>query len=102
MQRNLFKKLFLLTFLLLMSCSNLADESHAETQEDAAPSSNASYKLVQSKCTSCHSFTQVSSQKRTLPQWVQVVEDMILKGAKINDSEFEEIVFFLSDEYSPD
>jgi hypothetical protein len=52
--------------------------------------------LVTQACTTCHLASQFTSQRKTIGEWAQTVNQMIDKGAVIGDNEFDRIVNYLA------
>ena len=57
---------------------------------------------VQRVCSGCHSVQMFSGRRMSRQQWGATVSNMIGRGAKINDDEFDQIVSYLSTTLSLD
>ena len=79
--------LLLVTGLLATGC---ASKSTPITGDDPGA------KLVQSKCTLCHTLDRVEKAEKDTAGWNATVDKMRGKGAVVSESEQEQIVTFLS------
>ena len=52
--------------------------------------------LVEQRCTDCHGLETTTGSRLTVEQWQAELDDMIAKGAKVSDSEFQTIVQYLA------
>ncbi|MEY2944157.1 MAG: hypothetical protein RLY97_2171 [Pseudomonadota bacterium] len=50
-------------------------------------------------CAACHPATMVTSKHYSEDKWAEVVDQMIAKGAKVNDANYEVIVGYLARNY---
>ncbi|MBU6167059.1 MAG: hypothetical protein KGQ52_13170 [Alphaproteobacteria bacterium] len=57
--------------------------------------------LVGAKCGTCHAIAIVVGQRRDRVAWEQTMEQMIGRGAEINDAEFAEISAYLGRNFAP-
>jgi ABC-type Fe3+-hydroxamate transport system substrate-binding protein len=48
--------------------------------------------LLKDRCTQCHPLDRVYNKAYTREEWTEVIEDMIDKGAKLNDEEKEILI----------
>lgn len=55
--------------------------------------------LVQAKCAVCHVLPVVVAKRKTEDQWAQSVDQMISRGAKVSDEEYEIIVAYMTKNY---
>lgn len=44
-------------------------------------------KLVEERCTECHTTERWKNKKKTEKQWTQIIDQMVRYGAQLNDSE---------------
>ena len=44
-------------------------------------------KLVEERCTECHTADRWKNKKKTEKQWTQIIDEMVRYGAQLNDSE---------------
>ena len=58
--------------------------------------------VVERMCKGCHGLENVVRSRRTRDRWIEVVEDMIARGAKGSDSEADEAIDYLSAHFGPD
>ena len=56
---------------------------------------------VMTACTACHAITQVTSQVHTKPQWAELVDQMIARGAAVSDEDYPVIVEYLGKNLAP-
>ena len=52
--------------------------------------------IIQSNCSSCHALTVVTSKRASKPQWTQVVNLMITRGAQITDEDIQTVIDYLA------
>lgn len=52
--------------------------------------------LLEERCTGCHSLEKAKSGRRDLAGWQAVVDDMIKKGAKLNEDETKVLAEYLA------
>src|SRR6266404_3849505 len=52
--------------------------------------------VVERMCKSCHGLENVVRAKRTKEKWSEVVDDMVSRGAKGTDDEFDQVIDYLS------
>jgi mono/diheme cytochrome c family protein len=52
--------------------------------------------LVQAKCSGCHALLMVTAKRKTADQWGQSVDNMIDRGAKVSDADYDVIVAYLA------
>ena len=50
-------------------------------------------------CTACHEANTYTTQHLTAEQWAEVVDQMIGKGAKVSDADYDKIVGYLARNY---
>src|ERR1700761_6813593 len=56
---------------------------------------------VQRICSGCHAVSMFSGRRMTKEQWGGVVSNMIGRGAKISDEEYDQIVTYLGQTLPP-
>lgn len=69
-----------------------------EQPANAGPQ-NPELDLVVKKCTTCHSLERVTQQARTPAEWANIVSQMRAIGAPVCDSEADQIVRYLGENY---
>ncbi|MFN2302117.1 MAG: hypothetical protein ACK2TV_00140, partial [Anaerolineales bacterium] len=81
-------------FLILVASCGGSPTSAPEATEDqtvateAAPVGNVDVEaLITERCGDCHSADRVFQQNYSEEQWSQVFDDMIQKGANVNEEE---------------
>lgn len=52
--------------------------------------------ILNAKCVSCHSIDQVLAQEYDAVGWAAVIDEMIVKGAKLTDDEAAALAEYLS------
>jgi mono/diheme cytochrome c family protein len=70
--------------------------AEAAGAEAEPPSGEA---LVQARCTSCHNLDRVREEKATPDEWVEIVDEMVEKGARLDDAERGAVVDYLAETY---
>jgi competence protein ComEA len=58
--------------------------------------------IVQQKCGGCHALRVVTSKRASKQQWSSLVDQMISRGADIDDEEIETVVDYLAQSFGPD
>ena len=56
-------------------------------------------KLVQERCTKCHTLAPIEVAQKTHQEWEFAVYRMIDKGARLNDQETEAVIEYVSNTY---
>jgi cytochrome c5 len=64
-----------------------------------APAEPAGQKLLETRCTVCHTLERVKEEKLDAAGWEKTVERMKKKGAIVNDEEREALVEYLTATY---
>ncbi len=57
-------------------------------------------KLINNKCSICHSTTRIFAEKRSRQEWDAIVDRMIRHGAKLDGAEEEAVKGYLLKEYA--
>jgi mono/diheme cytochrome c family protein len=52
--------------------------------------------IVERACIGCHALKVVSSKRATKKEWASVVDQMISRGAEVDDDEVETLIKYLS------
>ena len=52
-------------------------------------------------CTACHEAATYSARHLTSDQWAEMVDQMVGKGAKVSDADYDKIVAYLARTYGP-
>jgi mono/diheme cytochrome c family protein len=111
--------LTLAVFLLLAACSQTptatsvsvptqapatqVQEAPTQPQQPATQSSASASdgkSLFETRCSACHNIRRATSQKRSADEWKSIVQDMISRGAQLNNDEQALVVKYLSENYS--
>jgi uncharacterized membrane protein len=77
---------FWTALLVIIVVGILAACTQAATDTTAADRSEAEI-LIDERCSTCHSASKVYSETLTREQWLSVFEDMIAKGADVDETE---------------
>jgi mono/diheme cytochrome c family protein len=87
-----------LWFLLPAAVASLGGTVMAQ---DAAPTfpTGAGQAEVQAACAACHPPAIVASKRYDADKWAEVVDQMIGKGAKVSDADYDVIVAYLARTY---
>lgn len=56
--------------------------------------------IIEQKCSSCHSTSNVYAKKRTLDEWGRLVYGMKVRGLKLTPEEEKQVMGALADHYS--
>jgi cytochrome c1 len=64
---------------VLAACTQATDTPSADKSEAEV--------LIDERCSSCHSANKVYSENLSRDEWSTVFDDMIAKGAEVNESE---------------
>lgn len=52
--------------------------------------------IVQRMCSSCHTLNVVTAKRASKPQWAQLVDQMVARGAQGSDEDIQTLVSYLS------
>lgn len=77
---------FWTALLVILAVGILAACTQAATDTPAADKSEAEI-LIDERCSVCHSTSRVYSKNLTQEQWSSVFDNMIAKGADVNEEE---------------
>ena len=77
----------LTTFLLLAVSTNLPSGKGKE--------------IVQQHCSGCHALKVVTSKRASKPQWASIVDQMVSRGAEVDDDDIEVVVEYLATNFGP-
>lgn len=77
----------------------LASPGRAQDAADL-PAGPGQKQLIAS-CTACHALTQVTTQLHTQPQWADIVDQMVARGATVSDDDYPLIVRYLGEHFGP-
>ena len=66
-----------------------------------APTGGDGEKLLNERCTKCHSLDRVKTAQKTQDQWQQIVTRMVGKGANLSNDEQKTLVEYLAKTYGP-
>lgn len=99
----------LLILLLVLSASTLVaacseDQNHqapAEAAGEKSASADAKVpldgkSLVEQRCIGCHGLDEVYGHKHTREEWKKVIDNMVARGARLDDSERKLVLDYLS------
>jgi mono/diheme cytochrome c family protein len=57
--------------------------------------------IVQRSCKGCHALKVVTRKRATKEQWKVLVDQMITRGAEVEDEEFDTLLAYLSRNFGP-
>jgi competence ComEA-like helix-hairpin-helix protein len=77
----------LTTFLLLTVSTNLP--------------AGAAKPIVQQHCAGCHALKVVTSKRASRQQWASIVDQMVSRGAEVDDDDIESVVEYLAANFAP-
>ena len=77
----------LTTFLLFAAATNL-------------PAGTAQ-PIVQQHCGGCHAMKVVTSKRASKQQWASIVDQMVSRGAEVDDDDIESVVEYLAANFAP-
>ena len=69
--------------------------SPSQTQEPAKAAEDPGAALMTRMCSDCHEASRVTAMRRTRPDWEDVINKMIEKGATGSEKEFEGVFNYL-------
>ena len=55
--------------------------------------------LLETRCTTCHNLERVRKKKKTRDGWEEVVDEMVEKGAALDDAEKVAVVDYLAETF---
>ena len=105
MKRNLLIVSFLLLFALILSACGGGSEkstnaSTTGTDNTSSGSTDLDGKsLVETRCTECHSLNRATSYSGSIDNWTKIVDDMVKKGADLNNAEKEAVINYMAETY---
>lgn len=77
----------LTTFLLFTVSTNLP--------------AGAAKPIVQQQCGGCHALKVVTSKRASKQQWASIVDQMVSRGAEVDDDDIESVVEYLAANFAP-
>jgi len=57
--------------------------------------------IVERACTRCHALGATTGQRNGRTRWLQIVDNMVNRGAKVSDDDFERVIDYLTKTYGP-
>jgi mono/diheme cytochrome c family protein len=86
--------------------SNLAarpqdEKDRPPATQESSPASNKGREVFGKNCLSCHGMRETSIQRKNESGWRESVYSMISRGAQVQPSEIEPLVFYLAATYGP-
>jgi len=57
--------------------------------------------IVQEHCVGCHELKVVTSKRATKQQWSSLVDQMVSRGAEVDDDDIESVVEYLATNFGP-
>lgn len=89
-----------LAFVLIAGLVAGCGDEPTEAPESTGPTVSG-LALLNDRCTECHTLDRVENASMTRDEWSATVEDMIERGAALNDQEKEVLVDYLAETYGP-
>lgn len=68
----------------------------AQANANAQTNGEPGKAILKARCTACHAATVVTSQRRSRDRWRATVDQMIGRGAKIGDDEYDVLIEYLT------
>jgi hypothetical protein len=93
---------FIALFTAIVSISVAAGFAQKSDDEGTNLPEGKGRDLVASACVQCHGLELTTSSEHTLDEWKGVVNDMVSKGAALQDDEVATISQYLAKNFSPD
>jgi len=72
-----------------------------KTYSSSSSGDEATKKLVEGTCGSCHGMDIVASAQKTKDEWAGVVREMIAYGASVKEDQISDVADYLSKNYGP-
>lgn len=72
----------------------------ASVAELSLPEGPGKAQIIQA-CSACHAVTQVTSHRLATPQWADMVDQMVARGAQVSDDDYPIIVEYLAKNFGP-
>ena len=76
--------------------SDISPTVSVDSKEQTA---SEGFELMESRCTECHSLERVQNKSKTLEEWRNTVERMVVYGAVLNEAEQEILIEYLAETY---
>jgi competence ComEA-like helix-hairpin-helix protein len=57
--------------------------------------------IVQQHCGGCHALKVVTSKRASKQQWASIVDQMVSRGAEVDDDDIESVVEYLAANFAP-
>jgi cytochrome c5 len=70
-----------------------------DEEQDSSDTTLDGKTLLDTRCTTCHDLSRVTSKSKTLEEWRVTVERMVDKGADLNTDEQETLIQYLAENY---
>jgi mono/diheme cytochrome c family protein len=80
---------------------NYLVKTYSSASSSTSGSDDATKKLVEGTCGSCHGMDIVTSAQKTKDEWADVVRNMISYGATVKEDQVADVTAYLSKQYSP-
>jgi hypothetical protein len=90
------------SLVLLVSCGK--DTSQSASRDVAVKTNKggvSAQSLLSTRCSTCHNVDRIKKAKKTLVEWEQTVNRMVVKGAKLDKEEKVVLADFLARIYKP-
>jgi mono/diheme cytochrome c family protein len=86
------------TYLAALAIGSAMLAGVASAQE--LPNGPGKEQLLKS-CTACHAINQVTDQRKSKAEWADTVDQMIARGAQVEDPDYQVIVAYLAKNLGP-
>jgi hypothetical protein len=93
-----FALVVLLLGVLLSACGS-ANISVSGSSSSATSAPLDGQALLQERCSTCHSISQIPQLRGTTDQWTKLVDNMISRGAQFNTQERQTLIDYLAQTY---
>jgi len=83
-----------LCLLCLGGLTTSCDGCDGETSGAVEPMTGE--QLVETRCGPCHSMTRIRRERLDAAQWGTVIDDMVRRGAELDDDERRQVIEYLT------
>lgn len=87
--------------ILVIVLAALAACGSAGGDDDSESQTLNGQALLENRCTQCHGLDKSKSLTQTEAEWQATIEDMIRRGANLNDQEKQVLVAYMAEMYGP-
>lgn len=88
----------------LAACGGETPQEEPTTPAATTPAATATgtldgAALVQERCTQCHDLARVEGESESPEEWTAIVDNMIARGAQLDDQERQAVIDYLSEQF---